>query len=169
MHYPRSKTLSACLSLGFLSAIAATTVGCASTDSSSTSPGSTSPGSTTAKDPETVQPSGKNTIPIADSVKHCFRNEYSSGDITDIEELNITIADAQATGVYNWLPALKDKRLGEFEGVLTNDTVDAIYTYEQEGVSESVPISILINEDSATVEGGEPALGLDATLERSEC
>lgn len=104
-----------------------------------------------------------------ESVSHCFRNEYSNGDIRDVEELIINIAGSQATGEYNWIPAFKDRRYGTFDGFFANNTVDATYTFQQEGVEDSTQISILIEENKAIVEGGAPALGLDATLTRSDC
>lgn len=157
MHYHHSKTFKTCLSLCLFSVIAGTIVtGCASTSTDSTISA-------------TDQHSTEDPTSVTEPVKSCFRNEYSNGDITDVEELKISVVGDQATGEYNWLPAQKDKRRGEFEGNFAKDTVQATYTYEQEGTQESVPISIFIEEDQATVEGGDRQLGLDSTLAKSEC
>lgn len=117
-------------------------------------------------DPEAAQ---ANSSLEADSNQQCFRNEIGSGEAKDIEELIIAMEGTQATGEYNWIPAYKDRRMGEFAGQLTGNVVEATYTYEQEGNQASTPMAILVEDDTATIEGGDPALGLNATLSRVDC
>ncbi len=105
----------------------------------------------------------------AGSVQYCFRNEYGTGSDKDVEELIVNVAGSQATGEYNWLPVFKDRRLGTFEGTFANDTIDARYTYQQEGMQNSAQISILIGDNQAVVTGDEPALGLSAALAQAGC
>jgi len=107
--------------------------------------------------------------PPASSVRHCFRNEYPIDDNMDVEELIVEISDNHATGQFNWIPAYKDKRLGRFSGSIQDNTITAGYDFEQEGLSDTVTITISIEEEKAVVAGGPPELGLNVTLVRVGC
>jgi len=106
-------------------------------------------------------------IATTDSVKHCFRNEYGGGENRDVEELLVTILGNQATGEYHWIPAFKDRRFGTFEGTVTDNIVDATYTYTQEDSLESEPISVLIEKEQATFRLG--GVNDKTPLERVDC
>lgn len=102
----------------------------------------------------------------------CFRNEYpfedNSGKV-DVEELTLAITGNQVTGMYNWLPAEKDQRKGTFTGTITGKTINAKYTFMQEGIEESTNISIEIKDDKVSVNGGNPELGLQAEIKKADC
>ncbi len=87
----------------------------------------------------------------------------------DVEELIVEISDNHATGQFNWIPAYKDKRLGRFSGSIQDNTINASYDFEQEGLSDTVTITISIEEEKAVVDGGPPELGLNVTLVRAGC
>ncbi len=93
----------------------------------------------------------------------CFRNEYPFEDNSgrmDIEELTLVITGNQVTGMYNWLPAEKDQRKGKLTGSISGSTINAKYTFMQEGVEDSADIIIQIDDDKASVGGSATELGL---------
>lgn len=104
--------------------------------------------------------------------QHCFRNKYPFPDDPenwDIEELFVEIEGGGARGRYSWLPAFKDQRVGDLLGGVEADVVQATYTFAQEGGITAARITITLGEDVATVRGGLPALGLNASIQRIDC
>lgn len=105
----------------------------------------------------------------------CFINEtpYTDGsDKKDIEELILTIENQKVVGSYNWLPAEKDQRTGNFEGTLKDNTINASYVFTQEGIKDTVLITILLENDKAiisSVNKEDEGLGLNATLSKMDC
>lgn len=106
------------------------------------------------------------------SGKYCYRNEYPFPDNPenkDIIELNLNIDGDKVTGNYNWLPAFKDKREGNLEGTISDRTINAKYTFNQEGQAQSADLKIELKDNQAVISGGDPALGLGANLDKNEC
>jgi hypothetical protein len=104
--------------------------------------------------------------------RRCYRNEYPFEDELgqkDVQTLTIEIDGEHAIGDYNWLPAFKDKRVGRFEGSFDGRSVTATYEYVQEGQSGVTTLSIRLEPEQAVVDGGNPELGLNATIRRVEC
>jgi hypothetical protein len=104
--------------------------------------------------------------------RRCYRNEYAfegEPNKADVESLTIEINGVRAVGEYNWLPAFKDHRLGQFEGTVDGQTVTASYEYTQEGRSDVATILIELESEQVVVEGGSPELGLNATIARVDC
>ncbi len=102
----------------------------------------------------------------------CFRNEYPFEDNSgkmDVEELTLVITGNQVTGMYNWLPAEKDQRTGKFTGSINGNTINAKYTFVQEGVEDSADIVIETDNNKASVSGGSPELGLQANIKKADC
>lgn len=102
----------------------------------------------------------------------CFRNEYPFEDNSgkmDVEELTLVITGDQVTGIYNWLPAEKDQRTGKFTGSINGNTINAKYTFVQEGVEGSADIVIETDNNKASVSGGSPELGLQADIKKADC
>jgi len=108
----------------------------------------------------------------ADATHYCYRNEYSfedEPDKKDIQSLSIEISGVRAAGEYSWLPAYKDQRVGRFQGTVDGQSIVARYEYTQEGQSGVTTISIRLEPEQAVVEGGSPALGLNAAIARVDC
>lgn len=101
--------------------------------------------------------------------RYCFRTTTSGGGVTDVEELVFTVSGATASGAYNWLPQEKDQRRGTFSGAVSGNRIAASYQFSQEGQTAMAEILITVDEVQATVEGGAPELGLDATLPKVGC
>ena len=102
----------------------------------------------------------------------CFRNEYPFPDSTeniDVLKLDIQIKGDSVTGNYNWLPALKDQRNGKLVGAIKNKTINAIYTYLQEGIEAKAAITIVLEDDKAIVTGDSPDSGLDTEVAKIPC
>ncbi|WP_018689199.1 hypothetical protein [Ahrensia kielensis] len=104
-----------------------------------------------------------------ESGDYCYRNIFTNGDTTDMEELLISIDGKAAKGSYNWLPQFKDQRKGSIEGTVSEQTITATYNFNQEGQSQSVDLTIALTDKDATVKGGAPELGLNRTLNKVEC
>ena len=102
----------------------------------------------------------------------CFRNEVvfkDNPDMKDVTELQLAMTGDKVTGTYNWLPAEKDQRNGTLTGTRTDNTIQATYTFMQEGTESTVPVQISLTGNEATVTGGNAALGLNATLAKADC
>ena len=108
--------------------------------------------------------------PSAD--RHCFRGESpfeEDSERVDVIELSVTLEGARATGVYSWRPAFKDQRVGTLEGDARGDMITARYGFSQEGVHQSVEITIALEDARAVVRGGPPSLGLESAIPRVDC
>jgi hypothetical protein len=106
------------------------------------------------------------------AAQHCFQNVTGSPDdpaAQDVLELVVNVRDQEASGRYNWMPAYKDQRIGQFDGTFVGDIVEARYLFHQEGVTDTAEIRIQLGNDEAFVSGGATELGLGATLERVVC
>lgn len=103
----------------------------------------------------------------------CYQNISTFKDNPnnkDVVELKLTISGSSVIGEYNYLPAFKDQRIGQLEGGLEKkNIIKAKYSYEQEGEIGTAQISITLNNDSAIISGGDPALGLTETLTETSC
>ena len=102
----------------------------------------------------------------------CFRNEFPYQDnptMKDIVELKLEIKGEKVTGIYNWLPAEKDKREGRLTGDINNKIIEAKYTFRQEGFEDSTELTIYIDSLQAKIKGGAPELGLETTIKKIDC
>jgi len=104
--------------------------------------------------------------------KLCFQNEYPFQDnpsMKDVEELTLSIEGEKVTGSYNWLPAQKDQRKGSLTGTIKDKMITAEYRFLQEGIEATTQLVIKINDEKAEITGGDPELGLNATLTKIDC
>jgi hypothetical protein len=102
----------------------------------------------------------------------CYRSEWNDSDaesLPDVLELTVTIDGRHVEGIYNWLPAYKDQRLGNFNGDIEDGHITASYEFRQEGVVEQALVSIDLQDNQAVVSGGREESGLDATIGRVAC
>lgn len=100
---------------------------------------------------------------------YCFKETFSNGDVTDVQELKFSISGRDVTGEYNWLPQFKDRRVGKFGGTVAGSQINAAYEFSQEGTNASTVITITVEDDKAIIEGGAPELGLGATISKIQC
>jgi hypothetical protein len=101
----------------------------------------------------------------------CFQNEYPFQDssMKDVEELTLAIEGEKVTGAYNWLPAEKDQRKGSLTGTIKDNRITAQYRYLQEGTEGTAELIIIISDEKAEIAGGEPELGLNASIAKIDC
>ncbi len=103
---------------------------------------------------------------------YCFRNETqfkeNSEDI-DILELKLDVIGTSVTGIYNWLPKLKDRREGTITGLIDDNVINGKYEFTQEGKLETIPIKIQLNEDSVIIADDKTGVGIGATINRTNC
>ncbi len=111
-------------------------------------------------------------VDVTALTRHCYRNEYpfdGEPEQKDVQTLTLEIDGKRVVGEYNWLPAFKDKRVGRFEGSIDGQSATVTYEYTQEGQSAVATISIRLEPEQVVVEGGEPELGLNATIAKEGC
>ncbi len=118
---------------------------------------------------ETPTPETPTEVVAPAPVKHCFRSEFGMDDIKDVEELTVVLDGDAATGMYNWIPAYKDKRMGNYTGTFADPVISADYEFQQEGQTATAMITITIEDQQVKVEGGAPELGLNTTIARIDC
>ena len=77
----------------------------------------------------------------------CFlRTEGKSNqDTTSIE---LVIKDNNVTGQMYWHPFEKDSRKGALNGTIKGDTVNAVWTFMQEGMKDTLGLQFLIKGDN---------------------
>ncbi len=73
----------------------------------------------------------------------CFlRTEGNNNqDTTSIE---LVIKDNKVTGLMNWMPFEKDSRKGKLNGTIKNDTIDAVWSFMQEGMTDTINLKFTI-------------------------
>lgn len=103
---------------------------------------------------------------------YCFRNEHQykeNSEDVDILELKLEVIGNSVTGIYNWLPKFKDRREGSITGLIENDIIKGKYQFTQEGKEESIPIEILLKEDSVIISEDTRGVGIGAVINRTNC
>lgn len=108
----------------------------------------------------------------APAARHCFRNEYPFPDDSlrsDVIELSVVIEGDRVTGTYSWLPFFKDRRVGTLQGRRSGGVIGATYAFTQEGIADSVELTISLEPTRAIVQGGPTELGADGAIERVTC
>ncbi|WP_417355027.1 hypothetical protein [Flavobacterium sp.] len=65
------------------------------------------------------------------------------------------------SGIFNWLPAEKDKKLSTFKGVLSGKTGNAIADYSAEGMNYKEELVFTLGEDQVSIIYGEMVQGDD--------
>jgi hypothetical protein len=72
----------------------------------------------------------------------CFLNQQGR-DSTSVE---LVIHGNKVTGLMNWLPYQKDSRKGTIAGMLKNDTLNATWSYMQEGQKDTLGIKFWLKD-----------------------
>ena len=92
--------------------------------------------------------------------KLCFMSETPWKDpspefknAADIIRLEITVANKDVFGIYNWIPYAKDSKIGSFVGTIENNKIGAKYVYQQEGGYFAEDIEIELTDTSAVING----------------
>ena len=51
------------------------------------------------------------------------------------------------SGLYNWIPDMKDARRGIINGIKRRDTLNVVWSYMQEGITDTIHTQFLLEED----------------------
>lgn len=75
-------------------------------------------------------------------------------------------------GIYNWIPYEKDGRKGTLKGKRVEDTLDVVWSYVQEGISDTLHTVFILEKDilkqqpfMINQENGREALDKNATFD----
>lgn len=99
----------------------------------------------------------------------CYKKTVGSGSETDVTLLTLTRQADQVEGRYYWLPAYKDRRMGDFKGHIAAEGFNVEYVYQQEGLEQTAQLFLRPETGLISVTGGDPALGMAATLPQVDC
>lgn len=78
-----------------------------------------------------------------------------SQPVVDSLIVRLTINGNAVTGVYNWLPSMKDKMTGTLEGTRQGNEITTIYTYAAEGTTAKEEKVFKLEADKLLVKSGE--------------
>jgi len=82
-------------------------------------------------------------ITMTDNQRYCF----ISSENRDTTRLAFTITNNQVIGEMNWIPFEKDSKKGSIKGTINNNVVNALWTYMQEGVQDTVNIAFKVSPE----------------------
>lgn len=76
----------------------------------------------------------------------CFlRTEGNTNqDTTSIE---LVIKDNKVSGLMNWMPYQKDSRKGKLQGTIQNDSIQAVWSFMQEGMTDTINLQFKIDNN----------------------
>ena len=92
--------------------------------------------------------------PAASSL--CFLKTEGK-DTTSIE---LVTKGIKVTGIMNWLPYQKDSRKGTLEGMVKGDTINALWSFMQEGMKDTLNLKFVLKN-------GEPGVSCQGELGKS--
>jgi hypothetical protein len=94
---------------------------------------------------------------VTDAVEASSAQELCFQNITGADSLlvHLTIVGNDVTGTLRWLPAEKDKMVGTLNGILQNDTITAVYSYQAEGTNAREEKIFHLTTDSLFIKHGE--------------
>lgn len=81
--------------------------------------------------------------PVDDAM--CFLR-LDGTDNQDSTYVYIRLNGDSVSGVHHWVPDMKDARRGVITGIKTGDTIDVIWNYTQEGISDTMRTVFLLEE-----------------------
>lgn len=90
---------------------------------------------------------GSDSLTVAQTKKPlahalCFLRTEGK-DSTSIE---LVIKDDKVTGQMNWMPYEKDSRKGKLAGTINNDTVDVVWSFMQEGMTDTLNLQFKLDD-----------------------
>ena len=88
--------------------------------------------------------------PVISSLCFLHTEGTRNQDSTTIE---LVIKGDTVTGEMNWLPGLKDGRRGLLSGKKTGDKINAMWTYKQEGITDSMAVSFKLTGNQLAQKG----------------
>jgi hypothetical protein len=83
---------------------------------------------------------GKVTAAAPAASSLCFLKTEGK-DTTSIE---LVTKDTKVTGIMNWLPYQKDSRKGTLDGTVNGDTINAVWSFMQEGMKDTLNLKFVL-------------------------
>ena len=98
---------------------------------------------TESKDADSPDSSTLKTT-VATDTSRCFllTEGTKNQDSTTIE---LAIKNNKVTGQMNWLPYQKDSRKGTLTGTAKGDTINAVWSFMQEGMKDTIGLKLVLN------------------------
>lgn len=78
--------------------------------------------------------------------KHCFVR-LDGDQQQDSTFLQLVIRGETVSGTYNHIPYEKDARRGTVLGTVDNDTLDLVWTFQQEGTQDTMRVVFLFDDE----------------------
>ncbi|PJJ83728.1 hypothetical protein [Mucilaginibacter auburnensis] len=96
------------------------------------------------KDGDTVINGDTLATPVAgEAASMCFVRTEGAKD-QDTTSVELVVKDDKVTGQMYWHPFEKDSRKGDLSGTLKGDTVNAVWTFMQEGMKDTLALQFLM-------------------------
>ena len=65
----------------------------------------------------------------------------------DTTSIELVIKDNKITGLMNWMPFEKDSRKGKLQGTIKNDTIYAVWSFMQEGMTDTINLKFTVKNN----------------------
>jgi hypothetical protein len=85
-----------------------------------------------------------NNIPTVSSLCFLRTEGKANRDSTSIE---LVIKGDKVSGQMNWLPYQKDSRRGTLDGMIKGDSIQAKWSFMQEGMQDTINLKFKLNND----------------------
>lgn len=66
----------------------------------------------------------------------------------DTTSIELVIKDDKITGLMNWMPYQKDSRKGKLQGTIKNDSIQAIWSFMQEGMTDTLNLQFKLQNNN---------------------
>ena len=99
----------------------------------------------------------------AQNMEYCFINT-AGNTLQDTTAIHLVINANKVSGDMSWLPKEKDKRKGTLLGVLKGDKINAVWTFMQEGMRDTLAIEFKLSAQQLA----QKPMKLNATTGREQ-
>ena len=82
----------------------------------------------------------------------------------DSTSIELTINDNKVTGQMNWMPDQKDSRKGTLEGTVKGDSINAVWSFMQEGMKDTLNLKFKLGNNELS----QKPLKLNVTTGRDQ-
>ena len=66
----------------------------------------------------------------------------------DTTSIELVIKDNKVTGLMNWMPYQKDSRKGKLQGTIKNDSIQAVWSFMQEGMTDTINVQFKLQNNN---------------------
>ncbi len=80
---------------------------------------------------------------VSEATSLCFIRTEGTKD-QDTTSVELVVKDNKVTGQMYWHPFEKDSRKGDLSGTIKGDTVNAVWTFMQEGMKDTLALQFLM-------------------------